>query len=291
MASVASLVESRHGTPAGVRGEERNIAVGRRVAESSGDGDAGDEVKEDWIGCDELVIPTRTSTRQRPGELSRRLYLLSKGMTTSVVLSPLGAQRPGLTSEAPLPRPGGGPPPIHLRPIHTFTWPSPVVKVVALLPPRTLKPDVDPTRVHLLLAGFTRTGVHLQEGTMSKRFVEDLFHPHQSADGAPPRPFFTPTRSHSISPLASEPTPASVDAELGDTASFDFSRASGLLCLGDAGWDPVATPAPAASSPAGDSSDSDDDDSDAPKVVQVKRPRGLFFWTAAHSDFQLKWLG
>ncbi|KAK4702991.1 hypothetical protein P7C70_g3238, partial [Phenoliferia sp. Uapishka_3] len=293
ISGVASLVEGRQGIPAGIRGEERKIATGRRVRESSEPSDGHeDAVTEDWIGCDELILSTRSSSRNK-GDLTRRLYLLSKGLTTAAVLSPIASRLGGLTADAAFPRPGGGPPPIHLHPIHTFTWPSPVVKVVALLPPYTLAHEVDVKYIHLILIGFTKTGVHVQEGTISKAYLEtQAFASSSEAPPHRPRRFFTPTRSHTISPLRSEPTPESVDPELSDTATFDFSRLTGFLCVGDGPWDPVPFTSPLSGSPAygTGSSDEEDEDEDEPKPVVAPRPRGLFFWTAA-SDYTLKYIG
>ncbi|KAL8286343.1 hypothetical protein RQP46_004831 [Phenoliferia psychrophenolica] len=288
--AVGYLVESRQELPPGILpSEQRNVARGRRHA--PGDLDGGDDgAKEDWIGCEELVFPTRPAARAGAPPLTRRLYLLSKELSTSVVLSPLGCQRGGLATEGPLPRPGGAPPPINLRPIHTFTWPSAVNKVVALLPSHTLKPDVDPHLLHLILVGFMKTGVHVIEGTISKDFVEEhIFRPHQSSPPTP-RAFFTPMRSHAVSPLISEAPPASIDSDLLDKASYDWNRATGLLCLGEGGWDHTQSSPLAATAPT-DDSNSDSDDDFSPKVVTAKRPRGVYLWTAAHSDFQLKFLG
>ena len=285
--AVASLIEGRRGLPVGILPEESGrIAVGRRVPNTSSDFGEDDTRGESWVGCEELVFLTRTSARPGAGELLRRFYLLSKDLSTAVVLSPLG----NLITEASLPRPGGAPPPIHLRPIYTFTWPSPVLKVVALLPPHTLKPDFDRKLVHLILVGFTQTGVHVQEGTISKSDVEELYRPNQHSAPPPPsqRPFFTPMRSHAVSPLASEASAADVDTDLGDTASFDWSRVSGFLCLSDGGRD---VPPPLAPPVASDDSSSDDEDEGSSRSVVAKRPRGLYLWTAAHFDFALKYLG
>ncbi|KAM0756258.1 hypothetical protein T439DRAFT_345077 [Meredithblackwellia eburnea MCA 4105] len=303
---VAAFVESKQGLiPAGMRGEDYGLAIGRRRPDGGGeesesaDGGGG---REEWVGCDELILPTRRCARASEGHLCRRLYLLTQGSSTAVVRSPLGAveKEGGNVVDGPLPHRGGGPPPLHLRPIHTFHWPEPVSKVVVIFPDSALKAGLETHLIHVNLVGFSRTGIHVQEGTISIPFVEQLAHP----DRSPPLPasspstthfihnttFFHPIRQHKLPPLAKEAMPADVDPELDDTASLDFGRETAFLCASIGGeWGRGASSASPATSPV--MGDSDDENDGGPTPVQPGKPAGLFFFTKAHADFPLKFLG
>ncbi|GAA5895981.1 hypothetical protein JCM5296_003161 [Sporobolomyces johnsonii] len=260
VAKVAALVEGKNAIPAGFRGMEKTLALGKKVRD-----DPAARAHEDtaaqteggrWVGCEELVVDTASEgQRTRP----RRFYLLSKGHSTHVVCAPLMSLMHSAANVSP---PRHTPPTLPLlpTPIHTFTWATeaPLQHVVAFLSP-DLSP---PASSHLVVVAFTATGLSIQEGHLSHPSIERLFDPSfspssphfgDSTDRPTPAPlrFFTPTTaSTSFCPRRST---EDEDEDLSDSATLDFGRETGWLCAS-------GTPGRG----------------------------GGYLWTRAHSDYVLK---
>lgn len=244
--------------------------MGRKVPEGGETESPETGRRTGWVGCEALVLPMRVQATGygRPARVDRRLYLLSKGRTTHVVLSPLGAHSANDTHPVRPTVPTVRPPSIF-----TFSWPSPVLKVVPLLPPNALSAEVDAKSFYLVLVAFTNTGLSVQEGTISKAYVEGLFGSSTADSGA----FFTPTRSHSTTPLHLERR--DLDPDLEDKASFDWGRETAFLCAGGPWWEGAGA------------SWEEGRTEEKGGGRDARRPRGVFFWSRQHSDYALKWVG
>ncbi|GAA5932936.1 hypothetical protein JCM1841_005197 [Sporobolomyces salmonicolor] len=259
VAKVAALVEGKNAIPAGFRGMEKTLALGKKVRDEPGAREEEDAAAQTeggrWIGCEELVVDTaREGQCTRP----RRFYLLTKGHSTHVVCAPLmslsesAANIPPSRHTHPLP--------LLLTPIHTFIWPTEasLQHVVAFLPP-----DLStPASSHLVLVAFTATGLSVQEGHVSHAFIERLFTPSSSTSSPhigdssaslnpAPSHFFTPTTASAsfCLPLSTD------DDDLSDSATLDFGRETGWLC-----------------------------------ESRMGRGEG-YLWTRTHSDYVLKRIG
>lgn len=242
--------------------------MGRRVPEGGETESPELAVRNQWVGCEELVLPMRIAATGygHRTRVDRHLYLLSKGRTTHVVLSPLGAHSRSSSSTDTSSHPSRPTiPTIRPQPIFAFHWPSPVRRVVALLPPNALSAEEDAKSFYLVLIAFTTTGLSIQEGTISKSHLEGLYGPSNDTS----TPFFTPTRSQQTTPLHLERR--DLDPDLEDKASFDWGRETAFLCAGGPWWEG--------------------------KMVEreeegARRARGVFFWSRQpQSDFGLKWVG
>lgn len=162
-----------------------------------------------WVGCEELLIPVPSRQPVRPNRhLSenpgsnvakevvnlRAIYLVTRGYLTCAVICPFGFQSHSRSNRAENSHvsndqagsiiPGGPPPPLSLKPFHTFTWKAIPVKVLAHIvptPSRWQRPgssnrygqdDSSPNNeVFCCLTAFTASGVEVQEGFISVEFL------------------------------------------------------------------------------------------------------------------------
>lgn len=203
-----------------MRGTDAPIPKGKRIKDDS-EGSAPAPIPASaqgkWIGCEEITVDT--GRRQK-----RRFLLLTKGLTTYLVASPLH-----LDPSTPPHAPTHAAP--HLVPLHTFHWPtlgnspqSSLASLTAFISPL----DDDVAFSHLTLVGFSATGLSVQEHLVSHAAVEALSTSRERAAAAAPRlvvvPLDTlPARDSLMSDEQDDP-------DLSDSATLDFGRETGWLC-------------------------------------------------------------
>ncbi|BGP12950.1 hypothetical protein JCM10213v2_000867 [Rhodosporidiobolus nylandii] len=264
-----NLAERKEAIPAGVRGDMSGLVAGRRARDQDGAAEqaggaaasAGKEGK--WVGAEELVVPAslfsaatagKGKGKRRAGEEGQaRLYLLTRGHSTFVLPFPL----PSSLSSS------GG-----VDPLWTFSWPtsagSKLTTVVAAL---SSSPAVagESKYAYLALTAFSATGLSVQEGLVplsllssppSAASTKPFFRPLPPP--APSSGFTFPAQRHAR-PSTSSYLPRGAeddddDDDLADTATLDFGRETGWLCV--------------MPSSGGSSSG--------------------FFWTRQHSDYAVK---
>ncbi|KAI7934852.1 hypothetical protein MJO28_016524 [Puccinia striiformis f. sp. tritici] len=193
-----------------------------------------------WAGCEELLIPVpsqanhSTSTGGGGDEFDKKedkhhlrsIYLVTRGYLTYAVICPFGYEsRPRSSPRDPSSScidqhaglAGGLPPPLLLKPIHTFTWRAIPIKVQAQIIPtpskwaRVEEKEREPTEgdqsssnssgsrgneVFCCLTAFTASSVEVQEGFISLKFLRMMWEAgkvkeHQNRNLC----FFTPASS------------------------------------------------------------------------------------------------
>ncbi|GAA5980489.1 hypothetical protein JCM10908_001669 [Rhodotorula pacifica] len=263
--------------PAGLRGIDSDFVKSRVVSddghddESSSTGLHGANAHHPkWIGCSEVTIPGRAAG-------SVQVLLLSNARASYLV----ALRRDQSAAEAS--------PPVLL---HTFPWAisaSPLVHVVASVFPPSCgrasgRPSSSSSSAHLVLVGFTTTGLLISEhllsssAILSRVFADSSSAPTSSPSSdkpAPPKAAVVrslPSRppAHSLAPSATHHE----DLDLSDRAAFDFGRPMGRVCPIANGLDIVE--------PSGGRLHDD--------TTQARQPqqRSEYFWVQGRAEWTLK---
>lgn len=281
---VTSLVESRQGgIPAGMRGEQGGLELGRRVTDIASILEPGDEDLH-WTGISELFLNISSSSRASGETHLRRCFFLTRGCSTHLLFKPFSSPSSPSTSSTESESTFNT---IRPRSAHVFEWESPVTHVVASIRTTTLKPSVASTHFHLVLVGFTRTGLLVQEGLLSKSTTESHFSP-RDLNGTDLPPLFSSIRSQpgpNASPFLPE-TSTSESSELDGEASLDFGNEIGFLCLGGPWWNNLEEEGDEED----DESESDSGDSNS-KGLKRKAGAGCLFFTSGRVEHTLRWVG
>jgi hypothetical protein len=264
---VASLVEGDQAIPAGVRGEQHSIAMGKKASSSPKRLSTmpADSAENRWTGCEAIRLSSTTGLR-------RTLYLLTRGTRTFVVLPAFVIAAPAL-SEPALSDANTN----LIRPtvLHTFTWPEAPVKAVAQLREDILSSSFATAAVHLTLTAVTKSGISIQEGLVSRQAVERAFTSNHYGNVG--NAFFEPVGDSSRAAFA---TPFQGDADMEAHASLDYGKRVGFLCRAhpwQAGASLRSTSAP--NRQEGSTGGRDDEQS-----------LGILIFTSALSDFPLKFI-
>ncbi|GEM06513.1 hypothetical protein Rt10032_c01g0530 [Rhodotorula toruloides] len=215
VAKVARFVEGEKGVPAGMRGTDGPIPKGKRAKDDEGGlASIASLSAGKWVGCEEI----RVDNGRRP---KRRFFLFTKGTTTYLVASPLYLTPPVspiAAHSAP-----------HLTPLHTFHWPtlgtspsSSLTHLSAFIAPL----ENGSSFSHLILVGFSSTGLSIQEHLVSHAGVEAVFaSPSATVPQDSTKRIVVPLDSASV-PTGNEED----DPDLSNSATLDFGRETGWLC-------------------------------------------------------------
>lgn len=238
-----------------------------------------------WTGIEEFLIPTR----RKRGAGMVATCLCTRGHFTYVTLSPLGIDDRPQTSI------NGGPTPLTLRPLYTFTWRGCPTKVRARFveTPPAWSEGFRSDDLFCCITAFTATGIETHEGFVSMDHVASL----ARDPTAPKHPgsLFRPAASSRPSESSSSAAPASASDGEVDTSSYDFGSEIGWLCSGgpwfggQSGWSDLerqTSDASAHSDLSGEVTELS-----AWKEAEDLSNRGDFFFRSAVGDHRLLWIG
>ncbi|KAK4054789.1 hypothetical protein OIV83_000713 [Microbotryomycetes sp. JL201] len=282
---VSSLVEGSKAVPAGIRGSEKQIALGKKLDDALAvEGLTNADGR--WSACLSLTV-------NATDDEMLHMVLITRGNLTHLLVNE------GSTLDSSS----------RLLPLHTFIWPSssvPIYDVTALVRRNSLKPTFAAAGfVHLLLIGFVPTGLVAQEGILDTALLNLLIRSKSthlpSSEGvfkrlgsfglpvSPEWPLHEPVRHHV--------DPSDLDQiDVQDTASLDFGRQVKYLTPGG----PWSNSTKMATSVNGqqDSQATDENDESRAQVHQAiieaaeqQTRSGVFISVQGLSGWSLQWIG
>ncbi|KAM0793109.1 hypothetical protein ACM66B_000588 [Microbotryomycetes sp. NB124-2] len=272
---VAALVEGSKGVPAGMRGSEKQIALGKRLDDGVAAIDGltiGGVSEKKWTDCRPL------SMRTADDDLLHAL-LVTRGHLTHLLASQETSSR--------------------VVPLHTFEWPhsaSQINHITALVRRRTLKPMFSASGfVHLLLVGFLPTGIVAQEGILDtallRSHILDSCSPSNSSE-----PIYRRLASFgsALSPEWPLQQGLAKDVDVQDEASLDFCRQVKYLTPGGPWFN--SSPDTHSRGREVDASDELDESSERVhramlELAERDTRSGVFVSVQGLSGWSLQWLG